>query len=378
MGKTKNKNNTNIAKIIFIMLFLALIGLIGYNLYIIYKNIEITDTNYEAQRLSFSTNIEKTVENKDKNIVSTEDMLEGLLQSVVGISKLKDNGGSILNNVSTDDLGLGTGIVVSENGYILSNNHVTGDKYSTCYVTIEENTYKGTVIFSEADLDLSIVKVEANNLKSANLGNSIKNRVGEQVYAIGNPIGYEFKRTVTSGIISALNRTIRIEEGENVSYISDLIQTDATINPGNSGGPLVNKYGEVIGINTVKITSAEGIGFAIPINVIKPVIEQLKNNGKFEEATLGIYAYDSEVAEYMNLKNKITSGIYITNILENGPAYKANLLIGDVIISVDNKRINTINDLREYIYTKNAGDTINLKILRMQKERDIEVILENK
>ena len=378
MGKTKNKNNTNIAKIVFIMLFLTLIGLIGYNLYIIYKNIEITDTDYEAQRLSFSTNIEKTVENKDKNIVSTENMLEGLLQSVVGISKLKDNGGSILNNVSTDDLGLGTGIVVSENGYILSNNHVTGDKYSTCYVTIEENTYKGVVIFSEADLDLSIVKVEANNLKSANLGNSIKNRVGEQVYAIGNPIGYEFKRTVTSGIISALNRTIRIEEGENVSYISDLIQTDATINPGNSGGPLVNKYGEVIGINTVKITSAEGIGFAIPINVIKPVIEQLKNNGKFEETTLGIYAYDSEVAEYMNLKNKLTSGIYITDVITNGPAYKSDLKVGDIIISIDNKKLNTINDLREYIYTKNARDIVNLKILRMQKERDIEVILENK
>lgn len=378
MGKTKNKNSTNIAKIIFIMLFLALIGLIGYNLYIMYKNIEITDTNYEAQRLSFSTNVERNVENKDENIVSTEDMLQEVLQSVVGISKLKDNGGSILNNVSTDDLGLGTGIVVSENGYILSNNHVTGDKYSTCYVTIEENTYKGVVIFSEADLDLSIVKVEANNLKSANLGNSIKNRVGEQVYAIGNPIGYEFKRTVTSGIISALNRTIRIEEGENVSYISDLIQTDATINPGNSGGPLVNKYGEVIGINTVKITSAEGIGFAIPINVIIPVIEQLKNNGKFEEATLGIYAYDSEVAEYMNLKNKFTSGIYITDVITNGPAYKSDLKVGDIIISIDNKKLNTINDLREYIYTKNARDTIILKILRMQKERDIEVILENK
>lgn len=378
MGKTKNNNSTNIAKIIFIMLFLALIGLIGYNLYIIYKNIEITDTNYEAQRLSFSTNVERNVENKDENIVSTEDMLQEILQSVVGISKLKDNGGSILNNVSTDDLGLGTGIVVSENGYILSNNHVTGDKYSTCYVTIEENTYKGVVIFSEADLDLSIVKVEANNLKSANLGNSIKNRVGEQVYAIGNPIGYEFKRTVTSGIISALNRTIRIEEGENVSYISDLIQTDATINPGNSGGPLVNKYGEVIGINTVKITSAEGIGFAIPINVIIPVIEQLKNNGKFEEATLGIYAYDSEVAEYMNLKNKFTSGIYITDVITNGPAYKSDLKVGDIIISIDNKKLNTINDLREYIYTKNARDIVNLKILRMQKERDIEVILENK
>ena len=302
-------------------------------------------------------------------------MLEDIIGSVVGISKFTNAGGSILNNVSSDDLGLGTGIVVSEDGYILSNTHVTGDKFSICYVTIDENNYKGIVVFSESDLDLSIVKINANNLKYVNFGNSNELRIGEQVYAIGNPIGYEFKRTVTAGIISALNRTIKIEEGETTSYVSDLIQTDATINPGNSGGPLINKYGEVIGINTVKITSAEGIGFAIPINVIKPVVDKFKKEGDFEEATLGIYAYDSEVAEYMKLKNKITTGIYISQIISNGAASNSDLKLGDIMTSIDQTRLNTINDLREYLYSKEPGDEVVLKIIRNERERDVNVTL---
>ena len=372
-----NKKNRH-KKIVLVFLSMILIGFTIYNLYIMYKNIDVKNSIYDAKKVSLSTNNEKNVDNTNTNIQSTEDMIESQLESVVGISRLTNAGGSILNNVSSEDLGLGTGMIVSEDGYILSNNHVTGDKYSICYVTIDENTYKGLVVFSEPDLDLSIVKVNAVNLKVAKFGDSSNLRVGEQVYAIGNPIGYEFKRTVTSGIISAKNRTIKIEEREEISYVSDLIQTDATINPGNSGGPLVNGKGEVIGINTVKITSAEGIGFAIPINVIKPVVEECRNNGKFEEATLGIYAYDSEVAEYMNLKNKITNGIYVSEILPNGSASNSELKIGDVITSIDNKKLKTINDLREYIYSKKPGDEVTLKIVRKEKEQDISVTLGKK
>ena len=251
------KNNKRKGKAIFIMLWIGLVGLIVYNLYTMYINIEIKNSNYDTKNLSVSTNNGENVDNINTNNVIQEDMLENTIKSVVGISRFTNAGGSILNNVSSENLGLGTGIIVSEDGYILSNNHVTGDRFSICYVTIDENTYKGTVVFSEPDLDLSIVKVNAKNLTSIKFGNSTNLKLGEPVYAIGNPIGYEFKRTVTAGIISALNRTIKIEEDENTSYVSDLIQTDATINPGNSGGPLVNKFGEVIGINTVKITSAE-------------------------------------------------------------------------------------------------------------------------
>ena len=336
---------------VLILMLIGLISIIAYNLYYMYKNIDIQNSNYKTEKIAVSTEDIENVESVNNNLL-IEDVLENTIQSVVGISRLKSSDGSILKNISSEDLGLGTGIIVSENGYILSNSHVTGDRFSVCYVTIDENTYKGLVVFSEPDLDLSIVKVNANNLKSIDLGDSSKTKVGNKVYAIGNPIGYEFKRTVTSGIISAVNRTIKIEEGEEESYISDLIQTDATINPGNSGGPLINSKGEVIGINTVKITSAEGIGFAIPINVIKPVVESIIQNGKFEEATLGIYAYDSEVAEYMKLKNKGISGIYISQLLPNGPASNVDLKEGDLIISIDNKRLKTINDLREYLYRK--------------------------
>ena len=372
----KAKTKTKIKKILILILFIILFALILYNLYIMYKNIDISDNlQYQSTRTSLSTDYSQTVETVTKNSVTVADMLENVTESVVGISKLTTTGGSILNNVSSEELGLGTGIVVSDDGYILSNSHVTGDKYSTCYVTINENTYKGSVVWSDSDLDLSITKVKGNNLKYVTFADSKNLRVGEQVYAIGNPIGYEFRQTVTSGIISALNRTIKIDESEQVSYISDLIQTDATINPGNSGGPLVNSVGEVVGINTVKITSAEGIGFAIPINVVKPVIESFKEKGSFEEAALGIYAYDSDVAEYLNLKNKTNKGVYVSQIIANGPASNSGLQEGDLISSIDSNSLNTINDLREYIYSKLPGDTVKLEVIRNEKKLEIEVTL---
>lgn len=192
------------------------------------------------------------------------------------------------------------------------------------------------------------------------------------------PFGYEFRKTVTSGIISALNRTIKIDDEESKSYISDLIQTDATINPGNSGGPLVNSNGQVIGINTVKIVSAEGIGFAIPINVVKPVIQSFKEKGKFEEATLGIYAYDSDVAEYLKLKNKRNKGVYISQIIPNGPAYNSELKEGDLITTIDDKKINTINDLREYIYTKSPKEIIKVQVIRDENLKQFDIVLGKK
>ena len=196
----------------------------------------------------------------------------------------------------------------------------------------------------------------------------------------GNPIGFEFRRTVTSGIISAKNRTIKIEEKDKQSYMTDLIQTDATINPGNSGGPLIHSNGDVIGINTIKITTAEGIGFAVPINIVKPIIESFKKTGNFEEATIGIYAYDKEVTPYLsnNLINKFSKGIYVAQITPNGPADNTDLKESDIITSIDNIELNTMNDLREYIYTKKPNDSVTLKIIRGKINRDISIVLGKK
>ena len=160
--------------------------------------------------------------------------------------------------------------------------------------------------------------------------------------------------------------------------MSDLIQTDATINPGNSGGPLICANGEVIGINSVKITTAEGIGFAVPIDVVKPVIESFIENGKFEEATLGLYVYDQSVSQYLNLKNRFTSGIYIQQISKNGQAFGKGLKEGDIINKIDGKILNTVNDLRQYVYTKKPGDKVTLSINNGRTTKEIEVILGKK
>ena len=323
-----------------------------------------------------STIQEQTVEEVQENSTKIADVIEKTTQSVVGISKLKNVGNSIFSNNTAEELGLGTGIIVTENGYILSNEHVTGSKYSKCYVTLEDGkTYDGTVMWSDTSLDLSITKIEAKNLSYVTLGDSKEIRVGETVYAIGNPIGFEFRRTVTSGIISAKNRTIKLEENNSQVYMSDLIQTDATINPGNSGGPLITPSGEVVGINTVKITSAEGIGFAIPINVVKSVIESYKNTGAFEQATIGISAYDKEVIPYLNSNISFEEGIYVAQITKNGPADNTELKEGDIILSIDGKNLSTMNDLREYIYTKKPNDEVTLKITRGKINKEIKIVL---
>ena len=242
--KAKKKNKTK--GTVLTIILTALITTIGMYVYNTYTKIDVNPQNYETQK-TLSTEKEQTVENVEQKSQTIANTLEQTMESVVGISKLKDNGNSIFSSNTESTLGLGTGVIISENGYILSNEHVTGEKYSTCYITLENSKkYEGTVVWSDTDLDLSITKIEATNLKYISLGDSDKIRIGETVYAIGNPIGFEFRRTVTSGIISSKNRTIKLEEKDKVSYMSDLIQTDATINPGNSGGPLIYPNGEII------------------------------------------------------------------------------------------------------------------------------------
>ncbi len=376
----RKKKMSNLKKVILTFIILLLAWIFGFYLYTTYQNIEINPQNYETQKTQ-STIQEQTVENVEENSKKVADVIEETTEKIVGISKLKNTGSSIFSNSDESELGLGTGIIVTSDGYILSNEHVTGSKYSKCYITLENGrNYDGTVMWSDSDLDLSIVKINAKDLKYVELGNSDNIKVGETVYAIGNPIGFEFRRTVTSGIISAKNRTIKLEEENKQSYMTDLIQTDATINPGNSGGPLIYPNGEVIGINTVKISSAEGIGFAIPINIVKPIIESYKQTGDFQEATIGIYAYDKEVIPYLNKTNNIDfdKGIYIAQITKNGSADNTGLKEGDIITKIDDTELNTMNDLRKYIYTKKPGDTVALSVTRGKVNKTFNINLGKK
>ena len=363
------KNRNKRGKRIFTIALMAMVlWVLGVNMYITYKNIEI-NTNYETTRLQ-STNTGQTVESAEENSRKVADIIEEVTKSVVGISKLKNTGNSIFGSSSEEELGLGTGIIISEKGYILSNSHVTGEKHSICYVTLDTGiTYDGKVVWADSNLDLSITKINAKNLKKANIGDSGSARVGETVYAIGNPIGFEFRRTVTSGIISPTNRTIKIEENGNQSYMSDLIQT-------NSGGPLILVNGDVIGINTVKISSAEGIGFAVPINAVKEIIKNFEETDNFDEAYIGISAYDKEVIPYLSaFATTFDKGIYVAQITQNGPASKTELKEGDIINTIDGVELDTMNKLREYIYTKKPGETIRLGITRGKVNKNIDVVL---
>ncbi len=361
--KKKKRVNDNLKTVVVTMSILFFITLMGFYLFNLYINIDIN--NNDSQTQYSATKTSQTVAQANEESKQIADVVEEVSNSVVGISKLQDNGNSIFLTDGSIKLGLGTGIIVSEDGYIVTNEHVSGSKYSSCYVTLENGKeYQANVVWSDTDLDLSIIKINVKGLEYANLGDSDKIRPGEKVYAIGNPIGFEFQRTVTSGIISAVDRTIKIEEEDKTSYMEDLIQTDATINPGNSGGPLINPNGEVIGINSIKIESAESIGFAIPINIIKPIIQSYKETGNFTEASIGIFSYDKNVIPYLDSRIEFENGIYVVEVIKNSPAEKVGIRTGDIITKIDGITLNKMSELRKYIYTKSPGDEITLLVQR--------------
>ena len=360
------------------VLIVLLVFLILILSYILYQKIQVTESNLSQQNITAERTMQTIDEVKEKNKTVTE-MIADINNTVVGISKVKNNGNSIFSDENINNLGLGTGLIVGENGYILTNAHVSGEKYSKCYITLADGkTYDGNVVWSNNDIDMSIVKINQKNLQVATLGSSDDIKVGETVYAIGNPIGFEFQRTVTSGIISATNRTIKFEEDEQETYMEDLIQTDATINPGNSGGPLVNADGQVIGINGVKITSAEGISFAIPINSVKAVIESFNLNGKFEEASLGVFAFDKNVLGYIDENLKFNEGIYVAKVNRNSAAENAGIKERDILLSIDGNKLERMCDLRCYIYTKKPGDKVTLKVQRNYRELEREATVKKK
>lgn len=347
--------------------------------YCVYISI-ITEKEYASNYKA-----EVTSANKDENEeeVSISNLIENVNNSIVGISKIKNKGSTIFLEDGMRSLGLGTGFIVSEDGYIVTNQHVSGEKNSTCYVTLEDGrNYNANVIWSDMDMDLSIIKINADKLAYLKLGDSDQIKIAQPVYAIGNPIGYEFQRTVTSGIISGLDRTIKLEEEGKSYYMEDLIQTDATINPGNSGGPLIDKKGNVLGINSIKVTSAEGIGFAIPINIIKPVVEKIKSKGQFNAATLGVFAYDKNVVPYINQElganMRLQDGIYVAEVIKKSPAEKAGIQKGDVLLEIDEIKLNKMSNLRKYIYEKEIGDSVRIKYVRNNREYEENVTLTKK
>lgn len=262
----------------------------------------------------------------------------------------------------------GSGVIFdSTNGYIVTNNHVIAGAGQITVSLDREKVYPATLVGADERSDLAVLQVKADNLPQATMGDSSSVQTGETVVAIGNPLGREFARSVTVGVISALNREVTVPGPRGVEITLSAFQTDAPINPGNSGGALVNLRGEVIGINSVKIAieGVEGMGFAIPINDVRPIIEQLITYGRVSHPFLGVYnlrEITPEMAEWYNLP----VGVYIGGVFADGPAAKAGVQTGDIIIAVDDNRVATYGDIQRLISRKSPGQQVVLTVSRQR------------
>lgn len=303
--------------------------------------------------------------------------------SIVGIS-VEYSISSVFNRGSSTAKAEGSGVIISSDGYILTNNHVvnSASTSSSSYYEIEkankvivklyndDTEYEAKIIGTDEQTDLAVIKIEKTDLTAATLGDSDSVQVGEFCMAVGNALG--LGDTVTSGIVSAVNR--EVTDSDNNTYTA--IQTDAAINSGNSGGALVNSKGEVIGINTLKIsgTGVEGVGFAIPINSTKDIYEQLIQYNKVKRPYIGIGGINLDEATAN--ANHLVVGVYVKTVEDFSAAEKAGIKVGDVITEVENTKITTMDELNEIKNKKNIGDTLKLKIYRDGKTKDITVTLQ--
>lgn len=295
------------------------------------------------------------------------------MPSVVGITTVELHRDWLLGLREVS--GVGTGVIIDKRGYILTNSHVVRDgKAREVKVLLSDGEQlKAEVLWSETSLDLAIIKVEGDNLSIAELGDSDEIEVGEIAIAIGNPLGLSFQRSLTQGVISGLNRTIT--DRASGTTIENLIQTDASINPGNSGGPLLNSKGQVIGINTAKITSGEGLGFAIPINTAKPIVDQFIEKGEFTRVYLGIQGVDIDYFETITgVKLPVDNGVYVFQVEKNTVASKYGIKVGDIIIKIDDTDINKRSDLIRTIYKYRPGEKATITVIRENKEVKIDVV----
>lgn len=318
--------------------------------------------------------------NPDDSVTTAEAIAAKVLPSVVGIStSTKVTYQSFTGQQEGVNSGVGTGIIIDQDGYILTNSHVVSDgKADTITVGLSDGReLKGTVLWNDKSIDLAIVKIEASGLTAAELGNSDKVNIGAYAVAIGNPLGLDFERSVTAGVISGLNRTISVSDGQTQTTMDNLIQTDAAINAGNSGGPLLNAKGQVIGINSAKAQNGEGLGFAIPINTAIPIIESVLKTGRFQRVYLGIQGGSVEeyLAAYPDQKLGVNTGVIVTDFLTNSPAKSAGLQKNDIIVSLDDKKIDNMTDLISTLLKYKSGDKVSVKVIRGDQTMTFKVTL---
>ncbi|MBQ4558315.1 MAG: serine protease [Clostridia bacterium] len=276
--------------------------------------------------------------------ISEIGLSETLSPAIVGVYSASNSGGNI-----------GAGVCINEHGHIITNAHVVNNTSNPTLYLHNGERCNSELLYQDSVLDFAILKSQT---PLPYLPVSIEDlSVGENVIAVGTPISLMLKHTYTKGIVSAINRTIKIGTTSGESYMQNLIQHDASLNPGNSGGPLINSKGEVVGINTLKITSGEGLGFAIPVKSFISLLDNLHNNID-NSPYLGVYGYDAEIAKFNKLSNTDT-GFYVENISSTSPA--SDLLIeGDIIVAINGNKITNASDLRYELYKYSANDIIEL------------------
>lgn len=343
----------------------------------------------------------------DSDITSAVEKVQGAVVSVINLQAQQQSANNPWGDMfgqqqedssaeNTDDSNLveaseGSGVIYNKDGdsaYVVTNNHVVEDSDGLEVVMSDGTKVKGELMGTDAVTDLAVIKISSENVEEvATFGDSSALKVGEPAIAIGSPLGSQYANSVTSGIISSVNRPISDStSGVNISAI----QTDAAINPGNSGGPLVNIAGQVIGINSSKIASTstessdisvEGMGFAIPSNDVVKIIDQLQKDGKVTRPALGINMVDlssvtsQQQEQILGVPSSVKSGVVITNVMNATPAEKAGLKQYDVITKVDGEEVTSATDLQSILYGKNVGDTITITYYRGDKESTAKVDL---
>jgi len=351
----------------FIALVLAAglcIGTIfGYGMDSFFPNL-VRDTNNV-----YAAKAENTQIVFDNSVSPVVPIAKKVSPSIVAIS-LKTRARDFFGRVY-EGQGTGSGIIIDSQGHIATNNHVVEGVQDMIVILNDGTELEATLVGRDPQTDLAVIKVDPKNLVIAELGDSSKLEVGELAVAIGSPMGTEYAGSVTAGIISGLNRKVSV--GDNSIK---LIQTDAAINPGNSGGALVNSEGKVVGINTIKFaeTTVEGMGFAIPINEAKPIIDNLISNKKISRPYLGIQGITltKEEAE----KYELPQGVYISNVIAFSGAERAGLKKGDIVTKLDGKRVLTIEEVIEIIQKHKVGDVVEVEIFdQLDKYKTISVKL---
>lgn len=328
-----------------------------------------------------NANNENASKNKESvvNISPKEDktmeraVVEKSIDSVVGITtKTKATQNTVFGPQTGYVEGVGSGSIVTEDGYILTNSHVISDgdagEINVLYSNGEES--KAELIWNDTTLDLAVIKVDGNNLPAIDIGDSDKVKVGDKAIAIGNPLGLELQSTVTSGIISGLNRTVSFQNG---AQMDGLMQTDAAINSGNSGGALLNSKGELIGINTAKAGNSDGIGFAIPVNIAKSVINEVAETGEFNSVYLGITGINLDLLLKSNnvdeKKVGVSEGVYVNSVDENAKDFFQK---GDIIVEIDGNKVKDMSNLKKILLNYSVGDSAKIKVIRDGKEEVID------